>query len=252
MDKKKIFWWWLSGSFDSSYQAVLDRGTALGYTLPSAAQQIKQNSLVLALKSAGVWNGLDIFYVFATDGNRDFAKINWKSPTTFLITEANTPTFTSNVGFTGNGTNMLLDTNYNARTSGTNYTQDEAGMYGYFTGTFDGMLAGALVTNPIAFRPSSTVYYINSSTGTNTGVAYANGFWHIKRVLTNTAIYKNGAQTATATNASAIRDNVTIQVLRANPSQYSNVTCGVFGVGASQSGLEAAFYTAVNNYIASL
>jgi len=30
-------------SFDSDYQAVLDRGTALGYTLPSASQRTKQN-----------------------------------------------------------------------------------------------------------------------------------------------------------------------------------------------------------------
>ena len=53
-------------AFDPDYQAVLDRGTTLGYTLPSSAQQILQNAVVVSLKADGVWSKLDLFYVWAT------------------------------------------------------------------------------------------------------------------------------------------------------------------------------------------
>lgn len=98
--------------FDSDYQAILDYATTQGYTLPSSGQQTLQNQLVLDMKSAGAWSGLSIFYVMATDGDRDFAKINWTNPGTYDLTEYNTPTFTTNVGFTGNGTNQALDTGF--------------------------------------------------------------------------------------------------------------------------------------------
>lgn len=254
MNKKIIEWWRGGGSqYTSEYQAVLDRATALGYTAPSDAQKVKQNTLVAALKSAGIWTGLDVFYVFATDGDRNFAKINWKAPSSFLCTESNTPTFTTNVGFTGNGSNMLLDTTFNARTSGTNFTQNEAGMYGYFSGTFDGMLAGVFVTNPCVFRAATNTFYINSATASNTVSTLATGFWHGKRTASNaSAIFKNGVQTNSVATTSGTPDNQTLQILRANPSTYSNVTCGCFGAGGSLNGLESAFYSAWNTYLTSL
>ena len=55
--------------FDTDYQAVLNRATTLGYTLPSAPQQILQNQLVLDLKAGGIWDKLDTFALFATNGS---------------------------------------------------------------------------------------------------------------------------------------------------------------------------------------
>jgi hypothetical protein len=97
-------------AFDADYQAVLDYATTQGYTLPSAGQQILQNQLVLDLKDAGVWSKLDTFGVFATDGNSDFALIDWIRLTQY--TAVNSPTFTTDEGFTGNGTSSYIDTNF--------------------------------------------------------------------------------------------------------------------------------------------
>lgn len=253
MNKKLIDWWIGSGSsVTSEYQAVLDRATALGYTAPSTAQKTKQNTLVAALKSAGIWTSLDVFYVFATDGDRNFAKINWKSPSAFLCTESNTPTFTTNVGFTGNASNMRLDTGFNLRTHGVNFTQNEAGMYGYFSGTFDGMLSGTFVTSATTFRASTGTYYINDTTANSVTGGYSNGLWHLKRISGTKAIFKNGASVVSNSIASVLPDNTTATVLQANGSQYSNVTCGFFGIGGSLNGLESAFYTAWNTYLTSL
>lgn len=253
MNKKIIDWWIGGGSqYTSEYQAVLDRATALGYTAPSTAQKTKQNTLVAALKSAGIWTAMDVFYVFATDGDRNFAKINWKSPSTFLCTESNTPTFTTNVGFTGNASNMKLDTGFNLRTHGVNFTQNEAGMYGYFSGTFDGMLCGTFVASATTFRASTGTYYINDTTASSVTGGYSNGLWHLKRISGTKAIFKNGASVVSHSVASALPDNTTATVLQGNVSQYSNVTCGFFGIGGSLNGLESAFYTAWNTYLTSL
>jgi hypothetical protein len=116
-------------SFDADYQAVLDYATTQAYTLPSSGQQDLQNQLVVDLKDAGVWSKLDIFYVFATDGDSDFASINWKDPNSFEITEVNSPTFTTNKGFESDGTSAYLDTNWNLANDSVNYQQDDAGIF---------------------------------------------------------------------------------------------------------------------------
>jgi hypothetical protein len=112
------------GGFDADYQAVLDYAATQGYTLPSAAQQTLQNTLVEDLKTAGVWSKLDTFAIFATDGDSDFALIDWKRLTDY--TAVNSPTFTINVGFNTNGTSSYINANYNPSTSAVNYLLNDA------------------------------------------------------------------------------------------------------------------------------
>jgi hypothetical protein len=119
------------GQVDADYQAVLDYATTQGYTLPSAAQRLLQEQLVIDLKDGGIWDKLDIFYVFATNGDSDFASINWKDPNNFEITEVNSPNFTSNLGFEGDGTSAYLDTNYSLNTNWINASQDSATAFAY-------------------------------------------------------------------------------------------------------------------------
>ena len=116
-------------SFDADYQAVLDYATTQTYTLPSASQQALQNQLVIDLKDAGIWSKLDLLYVFATDGDSDFASINWKDPNNFEIDEFNSPTHTTNKGFEGNGTSAYLNTNWDLANDSVNYQQDDAGIF---------------------------------------------------------------------------------------------------------------------------
>lgn len=122
----------VASSFDTDYQAVLDRGTALGYTLPNAAYQTKGNQFVLDLKAAGLWTIMDVLYVFWTNvGDHNFACLNWKSPTTFQITEVSSPTFTNLQGFNGNGTTSYLNTGWKPGTNGVNFTLNDAAISHY-------------------------------------------------------------------------------------------------------------------------
>ena len=99
----------------------MDYATTQGYTLPSQSQQLLQNQLVVDLKDAAVWSDLDLFYVFATDGDEDFATINWKDVNNFQATQVNSPTFTTNVGFNSNATSSYLNSNYAPRINSTNF-----------------------------------------------------------------------------------------------------------------------------------
>jgi hypothetical protein len=125
----------IGGGFDADYQAVLNYATTQGYTLPSAGQQILQNQLVLDLKTGGIWNKLDTFGVFATDGDSDFALIDWIRLSDY--TAVNSPTFTTNQGFAGDGVSAYIDTNFNPATSGVNYTLNDASRY-FFPHAFSG------------------------------------------------------------------------------------------------------------------
>jgi hypothetical protein len=120
--------------FDADYQAVLDYATTQGYTLPSSGQQALQNQLVVDLKNAGVWSKLDTFAVFATDaedspgsGTSNFALIDWKRLS--LYTAFNSPTFTTNEGFQGNGTSSYIDLNYETITDWVNVSQNNVCLF---------------------------------------------------------------------------------------------------------------------------
>ena len=131
------------GGFDPAYQAVLDFATSEGYTLPSENQQILQNQLVLDLKSNGIWSDLDAFGVLATDGDSDFALIDWVRLIT--MTANSSPTFQTNLGYTGNGTSSFIDTLFSV-SDGTNYQLSDASFGAFYnnvlTRTNNGIGAG--------------------------------------------------------------------------------------------------------------
>lgn len=119
-------------STDADYQSVLDKATDLGYNAPSASQQTLQNTLVTDLKTAGIWDKLEVFYMFATDGDSDFATLNWKSPSSYQATKVNSPSFVSDSGFSGDGSTAYLDTNFVIATDVSNYSQNNASTFTYF------------------------------------------------------------------------------------------------------------------------
>ena len=126
-----------AGSYilDADYYAVLSRGTTLGYTLPDATLQTKQNATVLSLKSAGIWSKLDILYLFATN-NSNMATLNFKAPSSHQVTLVNSPSFTASQGFKGNASTSYLNTNFNPATSGVQYTLNNASRFIYLKTAF--------------------------------------------------------------------------------------------------------------------
>lgn len=256
-------------SVNAEYQAILDRATALGYTLPSAAQQVKQNSFVEALKAAGIWDLLDILYVFATDGDQNYSFINWKSPSSYLITKSGTVNFTANQGNISNGTNGYLNTNWVPSSNGVNLTLNSthaaAYVYNHVSeNKYDLGTAPSFVnsTPQIYLRVddsfSNTFYAVNqnaNATVVNGGNSV--GFYMAQRKdSSNVYLFKNGSQVDTDADASTAVPGGNMFLLAVNnggaPSNYTTRRLSIVSFGASLNGLESAYYTAWNNYFTSL
>ena len=242
----------LAPLFDADYQAVLDYSTTQGYTLPSAGQQTLQNQLLIDLKDAGIWSKLDTFAVFATDGDSDFALIDWKRLTDY--TAINTPTFSVNGGFTGNGTSSYIGTNFNPVASGVNYSLNDAGRFFWVDNRAGTVWEGVIGSNSNESRNAATAF-----NKINQGVANLNAsvtfnideFHAINRTSsTNVELFTNTTQSSrTATSSSIFNGNQ--NVLRGN-AVYNGSRFRFYGMGASLVSENTDFYNAVNTYLTSL
>ena len=241
--------------YEAEYKAILDYATTQGYTLPSTAQRLKQNTLLSSLKTSGVWNKLDTFANFATDGSTQFALIDWKRLTQY--TAVLSPTFTTNEGFMGNGTSSYIDTNFNPVTQGINYTQNNASRYLFMflasgTSALDGRSAASI--NNMS-RTSSSNQRINQSTTALSGGSFdftaTKGMKSIHRTnSTNVELFNATTQgSRTALSASMTSSN---QFILRSGSAYGAHKVSMYAMGANLVSENAAFVTAYNTYINSL
>jgi hypothetical protein len=244
-----------SGAFDADYIAILNYATTQGYTLPSAAQRILQNQLVIDLKDGGIWSKLDTFAVFATDGNNNFALIDWKRLSQY--TAVNSPTFSSNGGFTGNGTSNYIDTNFNSSTSGVNYTLNNAGRFFWVdnrikTNAWEGSRDNS--SNNHTRNANGAQANINGGSVTLlTGTINfaSDGFKAINRTSSlNVEAFATTTQFS-CTQVSTVLVSAPQSVLR-NGSQYNDCRFRFYAMGASLVSENTAFYNAMNTYLTSL
>ena len=59
------------------------------------------------------------------------ARTSFVNPSSTIITAVNSPTFTANQGYQGNGSTSYLNTNYNPSTQGVKYTLSNASGFAY-------------------------------------------------------------------------------------------------------------------------
>ena len=252
-------------SFDADYQAVLTYATTQGYTLPSVGQRIKQNQLVVDLKLAGVWSKLDTFAVFATDGNSNFALIDWKRLSQY--TAVNSPTFTTDEGFTGNGTSSYINTNYNPNTNAVNLSLNSTSIGGYKFNTSTALTCdlGSLVGTPVVLRLH---FSANGGIGVNsTGFMVANTtpyavsqgtFALIRDNSSDFDYYKNSVKTIfqTETVVSVGIPSLNLFALARNSNgtanQFSADKLSIIYGGASITNEYSDFVDALDSYIASI
>lgn len=249
-----------SKAFDPDYQAVLNTATALGYTLPDTSNQVSGNSLVVALKSAGIWNKLDVLYVPATSGDQNFATLNWKNPALFQLTLVNSPIFVSRVGFQGgSGPARYLDTNYNFQTNigSSKYQQDNAHRMAFLTRSsstsnvisIDGT-AVASVNRMV--NANSTVQRLNSSVNiTGSTGLNGTGFKALSRSTSNDLLIISEGFTTARTVSSVAVPNDTQSFFRSSTA-YGDSAIGVYSMGENIDSDYPMYSVILKNYIASL
>lgn len=125
-------------------------------------------TMICGLVTDGVWAKLDLLYIFAANNSTD-ALLNLPSAVTTALS-ATAPTFTANTGFTGNGSSATVNvTGYNYST-GANYTQNSASLFGWSTES--GADNGFLVGNSTAFNGNQLITPFSLG---GTGAASVNG-----------------------------------------------------------------------------
>jgi hypothetical protein len=254
----------LSGTFDTSYESVLNYANIQGYTTPSYSQQIKQNQLVLDLKAGGIWSKLDTFGVFATDGSSDFALIDWKRLSQY--TAVNSPTFTTNQGFQGNATSSYIDTNYKPSTDAINMTLNSSSFNIYTRIDQSGFTVGhgayltlsGLYINAVqvgGFRS-----WNNSNSAGNNGIySGAPSFYATDRNSNTTITHiNNGSQIGSILISSSSLANRNILLLASADNtttsigEYNNAQISVVSLGASLNTEKTNYYNAINSYMTSI
>jgi hypothetical protein len=245
-----------SSGFTAEYIAVLARGTALGYTLPSASVQAKQDTFLSALKSAGVWDKLDVFYCFAQDGSKEFAPINWKSPRANHCTLINSPTWTSNQGFNSDGATSYIDTNYNASTQGVNFQNNSAGEFCYQKDALFGPCFGTSGGAGDGLAISNTTGQRLNMLGTNltaTADMIGNGFKCINRTSSTLVELFNETTQLSRVTTTAARINANRRILNAQGNFLNTLgKVSVYGNGANLTAESLTLRTAIITYLNSL
>jgi hypothetical protein len=249
----------VSTSFDADYQAVLDRGTALGYTLPTDGQKIKQNQLLVNLKANGVWAKLDVFYNFANDGSSGFATLNWKSPTTRQCTLVASPNFITNQGFQGTGTSYI-STNFNPSIGTNQYTLDNASRYIYMyqgVNSANVSLDGTSSTTINGIRRElSTSQRINQSTNITSlpfDFTITRGMKSIHRTSNvNVSLYNDTIGANLGALSVSIQNSAQFILRGNNLTTFGTHTISMYAMGSSLVSENTNFVNTYNTYINSI
>jgi hypothetical protein len=241
--------------FDADYQAVLTYAQGKGWSLPSAGQQTLGNALVLALKAANIWDKLYFFYPAETNGDVDFACINWKDPqdSTNLV-RVNSPTYAANSGFKGDGVSAYLEIPYNPTSLG--WDEND-----FAIGAMD--LDNVAQSNSMIIAANDGSFFIaprnpvdqkivrnasNSNTIVATSVTDSRGFHLMDRSNSSDFNFAlDGVSLGNFSRTSSSFSNTVFYSLLIASSYSTRRVSVIFG---SQSiwANQAAFYTAINTY----
>lgn len=241
------------GGLDAATQALLSQATTDGYTAASGTTLTALDAYIKGLKADGIWSKLDILYVFATNGDSDFATYNILDPTTFQATKVNAPTFTSNQGFTGNGTSSYLDTNYNPSTNGVNYTLNNAsfGIYTRNTNT-GGFIDCDGATNFSFLVCDNTPRYIMAINAIVSDVEItplvSGMLWDNRKQVNGHDFYVNGSIQSNEVDPSNGIPNANFHVLKAL-SNYGSMQVSIAFAGAELSAEASDFFTRTEAYM---
>lgn len=235
-----------------------DEATALFAAMTGQPDDTRKghiDTLIVALKNAGVWTLLDVLYVFAAH-DAQASLLNWKNPGTFTATLTSTPTFTVDRGYTGNGSSTGVDSNYNPATQAIGYALDSACVFGWnVTADPNGsVMAGHVGSFNIQVGPdsggSNLRYLINDGTASDVANGGKTGLFAVSRAASTTKRgYRNGVQLATAAITSTSVASSNISFCRGSSSWFDGqVACG--GAGADLPTTEQlALYNAMLAYM---
>ncbi len=226
-------------------------------------------SLINGLIVLGIWQKLDLLYIFAAPNSATALQNLIKN--SFNGTANGTPSFTSYQGFTGvdASTTVYIDTGFNPSTAGGNYVQNSAHISAWSNtnaassptgGVLLGVLSGGVETDILPrYNGSTDIYFrINDSVGSASSATNASSIGHYisnRSGASATQGYKNGISVATPNASSGALANGNIFVL-ATDSVGVGATLGggyqltMASVGGNLSATDSLnFYNLLRTYM---
>jgi hypothetical protein len=172
------------------------------------------NDLFVGLKADSVYSKLDFLHLIASH-DAQAATLNAINPATATITLSGTPTFTTDLGYTTDGSTNFLNTN-RANNGGTNYTQNSASFGIYVNNSpasanpsMAGAFSGAVGTtiNPFSAGSTSTWRCNCASASTITAGGSPNNGNGLSAAVRNSSSdmrgYRNGSQVGSTSAAAS-------------------------------------------------
>lgn len=222
---------------------------------PSAARKALYDTLIRALVAAGIWAKLDLLYVFAA-ADQATALTNLVSAG-YTATAVNSPAFSTDHGFTGNGSTSYVNTNWKP-SLGVQFQQNSA----HFSlwslssrsaaNSAQGIYAvgGDVVIFP--YYPGSIgVGRTNSAVSSTGSVGDSQGFY-----LQNTSspsaqqLYKNGALVGSSSASTSAPLATNLYIAGCNGAAGSPDQIAAVSLGSSLSSSEqAALYNALHSFL---
>lgn len=225
---------------------------------PTAARMQLINTTIINLKDTGVWTQLDVLYFLAAH-DAQAARLNWKSPGgAFDAVAVNSPTFAVDRGYTGNGSNSRLRTNYTPSTNAVAQTQNNASLLIWsLTNSASNSADAGSLTAPRSYvvaRLGSGIaaqVSLNNATQDNVTIATSLGLIGVSRVSSTVErAWQNGVQLGVdVSNTSTGLASQEQWVLGANASDFSTRQIALAAFGASLVGLENSFYNICLSYM---
>ena len=254
-------------TFPSKYLPETHAYLANCTTKPTAVWTVALNTLIQTLIINGVWANLDRMWIFATTAQQN-ARISIINPTSTLVTEGGTPTWTAKQGYTGNGSSMYLNTNFNPNTQEVRASLNSTA-YGIYTRT---QPAAATAVEMGARNIATTVYdylclnftaigkYAKVNDGTaSPGVKVADTtkglVSAVRTTSTAQSIWVNGSSIATSADASVSVIDEAIYVLCYNlggvAASFSSAQLSMAYFGSSSID-QLKFYNAFQTFMTTL
>lgn len=183
---------------------------------PNSTRVAHINRLIRAMKADGSWTRMDVFYMLAAH-DEQAARLNWKNPGALTLTANNSPTFTVDRGFAGDGVSMNLTSTYRPSTFAGQFVLDDA-MLGAYVHAANSTVSGMDVfLNASRVGTTATNTYgarVNDGVGILAAGAPAVGHWAGRRTASNVReTWKNGALVANDAAASTAVSSVDLVLL---------------------------------------
>lgn len=203
--------------------------------------------------------------VLQTTPDLTFLRINKAAAATtdlvaaFALTAVNSPTFTADRGYAGDGSTSYVDTTYNPSTDGVQFTLNAAHIMAWNRTNRAANTAALISGNSggIAIFPFFTAAgcfgRINDASGPVTTPG-SNGMFIANRSASNAKeVFRDGASLGSAADAALALDSLSIFIGAANvagvPTSFSSDEVASASLGGNLAGRTAAYYTALQTYM---